>query len=523
MADVLPDADGGTSLFQAGRNCWRIAGADRVALIVDAFDYFQVLRQVIIASERELLLIGWDFDFEIEMMPGQSDAEDLAPDGYPNQLGAFIEAVVARNPDLHVHMLKWNGAVIAAPGRVLPSLALRVFAGDRIHFSLDGHHPFGACHHQKIVVADDSFAFCGGIDATEDRWDTSQHQSGDPRRVRKNGMPSEPWHDATMALSGPAASDLADLSRQRWLRATGDELKGPDGANALAWPEGLKVAVRDVRVAIARTEPPYDGNDLVNEIERLYLDGIAAARDTIYIESQYFSASSICEAVEARLREEDGPEVVIINPEAAKSELEDRAMHALRGRMIERLHAADPGGRFRIFYPVNAADEPIYVHAKIFVVDDRLLRIGSSNMDDRSLGFDTECDVAFEDGENAKEAIRAFRARLLGEHLGIAPEIVTRTQRETGSLIAAIDQLNRAEGRGLREIARMKEDVVGAFLADTRLFDERYLPGETTSAGRGLRPRHLVIAGTAFGLGLLGWLAFRRWTHLTRDARQEAR
>jgi phospholipase D1/2 len=200
------------------------------------------------------------------------------------------------------------------------------------------------------------------------------------------------------------------------------------------WPGGLEVALRDVDVAIARTEPPYDGTSLVNEIERLYLDGIAAARETIYLESQYFAAESLCDAIEARLREPGGPEIVVLNPEAALAEFEDSAMHPIRGRMIERLRAADAEDRFRIWHPVNAAGEPIYVHAKVMVIDDLLLRIGSSNLNDRSMGFDTECDIAIEGvEETTREAILSFRHRLVAEHLGTTPDAVAEAWAARGT------------------------------------------------------------------------------------------
>ena len=508
----MDDAKPATTLFEEGRNCWRVARAERVGLIVDAAAYFAALREALIAARREVLLIGWDFDFEIDMLPGEGDEDGLAPDGFPNALGDFLEAVVERSPELRLYILKWNGAVIAAPGRFLPVLKMRVWGSDRIHFALDGHHPFGACHHQKIVVVDDALAFCGGIDATDDRWDTSEHKPDDPRRVRKDGSPSEPWHDATTALTGPVAEALGELSRMRWNRATGEELEDPDGAGEAAWPDDLPVAAQDVDVAIARTEPPYDGGPLVNEIERLYLDAIAAARDTIYLESQYFAATSITDAVERRLREPDGPEVVVINPQAALEAFEDSAMHPLRGRMIEQLQAADRDGRFRIWNPVNAAEEPIYVHAKVLAVDDWLLRIGSSNIDDRSLGFDTECDVAFEGHDpNTAKAIVLFRDTLLAEHLGTSPEAVERMRAEKGSLIGAIEALLAPEGRGLRPIEPMPEGPLDRFLADTRLLDPRFWPGQSSEAGQGIRPRHLAIALVAVGLGAAGWLAWRRW------------
>ncbi len=497
------------TIFEPGRNCWRVARADAFALIVDAADYFAALRRVMIAARRQLLLVGWDLDFEIEMLPGESDAAGLAPDGYPNAIGPFVAEIVARTPGLQVHMLKWNGALAIAPGRIVPALKLKFMEDERIHFALDGHHPFGACHHQKIVVADDALAFCGGIDVTEDRWDTSEHAPDDPRRVRKDGSLAPPWHDAMTAVTGPAAAALGELSRERWARATGGALEPPEGPGADLWPEGLTPLGRDVDLAIARTEPPFDGDPLVDEIERLFLDQVAAARKWIYIESQYFAAESIVAALEGRLAEPDGPEVVVINPERAFSELEDKAMHVVRGRMIERLEAADPGGRFRIYTPVNAAGEPIYVHAKVFVTDDRVLRIGSSNLDDRSMGFDTECDVAAECDGARSETIAGVRARLLGEHLGVGAEAFAAAQAG-GSLIAAIERLN-GPGRGLRRIERMPEGRIGRWLADTRVLDPRFRRGEGSAAGRGPRPRYIAAALGLAGAGVAAWLLLRAW------------
>ncbi len=497
------------TVFEPGRNCWRVARADAFALIVDGADYFAALRRVMIAARRQVLLVGWDLDFEIEMLPGQSDEAGLAPDGYPNAIGPFVAEIVARAPELQVHMLKWNGALAIAPGRIMPALKLKFMEDERIHFALDGHHPFGACHHQKIVVADDALAFCGGIDVTEDRWDTSEHAPGDPHRVRKDGSPAPPWHDAMTAVTGPAAAALGELSRGRWGRATGDALDPPDAPGADLWPEGLEPLARGVDVAIARTEPPFDGDPLVDEIERLFLDQIAAARKSIYVESQYFAAEAIVAALEGRLAEPDGPEVVVINPEKAFSGLEDEAMHVLRGRMIERLEAADPGGRFRIYTPVNAAGEPIYVHAKVFLTDDRVLRIGSSNLNDRSMGFDTECDVAVECEGARASIIAGVRARLLGEHLGVGAEAFAAAQAG-GSLVAAIERLN-GPGRGLRRIERMPEGLVGRWLADTRFLDPRFRRGEGTAAGRGLRPRYLASAAALVGAGVAGWVLWRAW------------
>ncbi|TGD60616.1 phospholipase [Tabrizicola sp. WMC-M-20] len=498
-----------TGFFNPDRNCWRVRQAERLALVVDGENYFAALRQVIRQARRELLLIGWDFDFEIEMLPGESDDDGNAPDGLPNQVGPFLEAVVEQAPNLHVYILKWNGAVIAAPGRLLSSVAVYVSSSDQIHFALDGHHPFGACHHQKIIVADNAFAFCGGIDVTENRWDTTAHLPNDPRRVGRDGSSLGPWHDATTALTGPVAEELGAVARTRWSRATGETLTAPDFAAGHIWPESLTVDATQVDVAIARTEPPYDGEPLINEIECLFLDSIRMARDTIYIESQYLTAQTICDALLDRLSANNPPEIIIINPEAALSGFEDQSMHVLRGRVMTRLENADHADRLRILSPVNSAGEPIYVHAKIMIVDDAILHIGSSNLDDRSMGFDTECDVAI---QGHPDLISGFREKLLSEHLDVSPAHFTDAVDREGSVIAAIERLNAPQGRRLRPIRVLPETWMGKILADTRLMDPRYDVRDNSNAGKGLRPRHLAMAAAGVAVGYIAVKLWRNWS-----------
>jgi len=316
--------------FTPDTNCWRVETADQLALIVDGADYFKHLREVMRAARHEVMLIGWDFDFEIDMQPGESNAQGLAPDGLPNALGPFLEAVVEQAPDLHIYLLKWNGAMLIAPGRLLPAVRMAAFGSDRIHFALDSHHPFGACHHRKIVTADEDFAFCGGIDVTDTRWDTPAHLPEDPCRAGRDGELLPPWHDVTSATCGPVARALAEIARERWQRATGEALDIPQTGEFDIWPETLPVAAEGVEVAIARTMPPFDGRPLINEVEELFLDSIRAAQHAIYIESQYFAAEGLCEALEARLAETGGPDIVIVNPLEALSQFEDDAMNSLR-------------------------------------------------------------------------------------------------------------------------------------------------------------------------------------------------
>lgn len=409
-----------------------------------------------------------------------------------------------RSPDLEIYLLKWSGGALIAPGRTLPAARIKLLSPAQVHLAFDGHHPIGASHHQKIVTIDDSLAFCGGLDMTDGRWDTPQHASGNPLRRLKDGEIAQPWHDVTTLMSGPAAAALSAISRIRWLRAEGENLDQDFRPGQDRWPKGVAAQFRDIPVAIARTEPPGRNHPIIAEIERLYLDSIAAARRVIYLESQYFASCSIARAVAARLAEPDGPEIVVINPRAAQGMVEDEAMHVPRSRLIHEMRAADRYDRFRLLYPVNAAGEDIYVHAKVTIVDEDFLRIGSSNIDRRSMGFDTECDVALRaDSDEDRKTIRALRDRLLAEHLGRDPAEVAARIDDTGSVIAAIDALNRADGRGLRQIHPRRESLMGKFLANTRIFDPRYRHSAT--ARLGLTSRHVMLGAALAVAGLALW------------------
>ena len=497
--------------FTPGRNCWRVDPADRFSLIVDGQAYFRTLRQALLAARHLVVMIGWDFDFEIDMLPGESDAEGNAPDGMPNQVGPFLDALVERRPDLDIYLLKWSGGVLIAPGRALPALRIKLMSPDQIHLAFDGRHPIGACHHQKIVVVDDALAFCGGIDVTAGRWDTRDHRSGDPRRRLRSGEIAQPWHDAAAMMSGPAARALGELARSRWLRANDAPLPEPVPEPVDLWPEGAAVDFRDMPVAIARTEPPERDTPGVAEIERLYLDAIASARRCIYIESQYFASGSITRAIAARLIEPDGPEVVIVNPEAAQGAIEDAAMHVTRSTMMLALQARDRFRRFRMVSPVNAADESIYVHAKLLIVDDMHLRVGSSNIDRRSMGFDTEADVAVIAREPADRArIRAIRSALLAEHLGVSVEEVEAAVEDCGGLIGAIDRLNAQGPRRLEVLIPRDPGPVGRLLSRSRFFDPRYR--RSARSRLGLTNRHLLwaLGGAAVAGALLARARYRR-------------
>ncbi len=455
------DVDANT--LEPGRNCWRIAPASRAAVIVDAADYFEAARTAMLKAERRIMLIGWDFDARIRLAPGDHMT-----------IGQFVLSLVKRRPELEIYLLRWDMGAIKSLFRGTTILTLaRWMLHRRIHTKLDGHHPTGASHHQKIVVIDDCFAFCGGIDMTADRWDTREHADGDPGRRRPNGKRYDPWHDATTALEGPVAEALGELARERWRCASGQELPPVPGGTD-CWPDGLATGFTDAAIAIARTRPAMPDLPEVREIEQLYLDQIAAAERHIYAESQYFASRRIAEALARRLAEPNGPEIVLVNPTRADGWLEQVAMDTARARIFQALRRRDPHGRLRLYHPCTARGVPIYVHAKILIVDDRILRVGSSNLNNRSLGLDTECDVTIDTrlaaNESAGPAIRAVRDGLLAEHLGVTADAVAARLDECGSLIATIEAL-RGPGRSLRPYEVPDLNEVEAWLADHEVLD----------------------------------------------------
>ncbi len=447
-----PDSGSAPSVIAVeGRNCWRRACASRVALLCDGAAYFSAFAAAVQRAERSILIVSWDIDSRLDLRLEAS--VDL-----PGNLGGFLNAVVSRRPALHAHVLSWDFAMIYALEReALPVFKLGWRTHRRLHFRLDGDHPIGASQHQKIVVVDDKVAFVGGLDLCDCRWDTCEHRAGDPRRVDAAGRPYAPFHDVQIAVEGAAAAALGDLVRERWRRATGERLEPPRVATD-PWPPGLVPDLEHVTVAIARSDPALHGRPEVREVERLHLDAIAAAERTIYVENQYLTSVVIGEALAARLGDPHGPEIVVIAPCVCSGWLEEGTMGVLRARLLRRLRDADRFGKLRAYYPVvpDLGAARINVHAKVMVIDDRFLRVGSANLSNRSMGYDSECDVAVEAEGAPRRAARiaAVRDRLLAEHLGVSPADVTAAVAAHGSLVAAIDAL---APRALRALVRIDD------------------------------------------------------------------
>lgn len=467
-----PDPGSGLPpILEPGRTCWRIEDARRLGVIVDAENYFATVKAAMRRARRSIYITAWDFDARVRLMPQSRRPRR------PDRLGNLLNWLATTRPELSIHVLKWDYAELFDLARWSHPFMLRNWLSHRrVHYRLDGDHPTGACHHQKIVVIDDALAFCGGLDITANRWDTRAHRAHERLRRQPDGKRYEPFHDVMMAVDGEAAQALGDLFRARWTRATGEALAAPHPVPDDPWPPGLEPLLRDVRVGISRTDPACNGRDEVREVEALYLEAIAQARRSIYMESQYFASDAVAEALKARLAEEDGPEVVVVNPVRTTSWLENTVMLGARARITRELREADRHGRFGLYVAKTDDGACITVHAKVMVVDDRLLRIGSANLNNRSMGLDTECDLALEappgpEGAEVRKAIVRTRDDLIAEHLGVPRERVTAEIRRTGSLIRCIENLNTPEGRTLELHAEPEPGLLASAVADARVFD----------------------------------------------------
>ncbi len=465
--------DRNESLLSPGRNCWRVETAGRFAVLMENAAYFDALRSALGKARRSIVILGWQFDPRTRLDP------QSAHDDHQAQIGHQLRMLVRANPELDVRLLIWKSPLlIAASQGFYPHRARGWFRKRMVEFRLDPPPVLGACHHQKIVIIDDAVAFCGGGDISTDRWDSDEHLDGDPRRCQPSGIISPPRHEVMAVVDGAAARALGDLARERWFRSTGERTLA-DQVDSDPWPEGIEPDLRDTPVAIVRTEPAAGGRTEVRENEALHLDAIRRAKRLIYLENQYFTSPVLAAALAERLAEEEGPEIVLVSTGASPSWFDRLTMDTARSEVLFRLEQADRHNRFFAFAPHTRLGERIIVHAKVSIYDDAVLRIGSVNLNNRSFGFDTECDIAAEPEDAAgRDAIRRFRHRTIGHWIGI-----------DGAAFGAVEAITGTVGEAIHRFDTGRMKLLGAAPPSQleRLIAEFQL-GDPTSTRDAFRP-----------------------------------
>jgi phosphatidylserine/phosphatidylglycerophosphate/cardiolipin synthase-like enzyme len=468
-------------LLRAGETCWRSAEGGRVKLLIDGEAYFAALEAALRSARRSIHLLGWSFDPRTRLTPG----------GEP--IGHLLIRLAEASPALDVRLLVWRSALpISATQDFFPHRAKRWFAGTRVRFELDAAVPLGACHHQKVVILDDAVAFVGGADIADDRWDAPEHLDDDPRRIGPGGRRHGPRHEAMALVDGDAAVILSDLFRRRWRRSVGEvgEPAPAVGAGEV-WPEDLAPDFEGERLGVARTVPAWRLSDPVREIGALALEAIADARRLIYMENQYFTWPLAVEALAARLAEPEGPEVVLLCTAQSPSYFDRLTMDRARSTALWRLKSSDIFGRFTAVAPHTLGGEPVIAHSKLMVVDDRLLRIGSANLNNRSHGFDTECELAVEAETDAQcAALEASRDALAGHWIGRTGAEVAEMRALSGSLAEALWALDA--GARLKPLEARRLGLFGEWVADFHIGD----PTGVADSWRPAQRRQGLLAAT---------------------------
>ena len=366
-----------------------------------------------------------------------------------------------------VRVLLWAGPPLPVfqPSRNLAEDVRRQFTDNsRVRCLLDGRERTLHCHHEKIVIVDDTVAFVGGIDLTNlsgDRWDRTAHP---PRGAIG-------WHDVATKLTGPIVADVAEHFRQRWHEVGGEVLPAPE----IAPP-----AVDGVTVQMIRTVPEHTYRFAPRgefSIADAYLRGLRAAERLIYLENQFLWSTEIVQVLVDKLRHPPSPDfrMLLILPTRPSS-----GRDTTRGQ-LGCLLEADDGRRHLLAGTLTAHSDhrtdPVYVHAKVGIIDDHWLTIGSANLNEHSLFNDTEVNVLIRDSAVAT----ATRLRLWAEHLEMPRSAID------GDPTAVIDTI-------WKPVARTQSDRVQAALAPTHRLAR--LPAVSRRTERLMGPaRGLLVDG----------------------------
>jgi phosphatidylserine/phosphatidylglycerophosphate/cardiolipin synthase-like enzyme len=460
-------------LLIPGSTCWRVERAGRAALFIDMADYFKAARGAMAKATRSVHLLNWAFEPDTLFDPPPNPSADDT-----DRFGRFLRRLAKERPEVDVRLLCWKSALpVAATMNFFPLRDRRFFADSAVKFVLDGELPLGAAHHQKMIIVDDAVAFCGGGDIAPDRWDTPRHLDDDPRRARtpSDTRQFDSRHEVMAIVDGEPAAALGELFRERWRRATGEVLAQSPPPPPVAWPDGVSPVFRKVDVGVSRTSAPWRGFQAIREGEALTFASIALARRCIYLENQYFTSPIVAEALAARLEEPDGPEVILVSTEHSPSYFDQMTMDRTRAGFIRRLKTADRHGRFHAYCPVTTLGRVIIVHAKLAIIDDWMLRVGSANMNNRSMGFDTECDLTLDASKANEGASRVeignIRTTLLAHWLGCPAQAMDEAIESHGGVGPAIEALRESGHCRLRPLEPVALGPLASFISTFHIGD----------------------------------------------------
>jgi phosphatidylserine/phosphatidylglycerophosphate/cardiolipin synthase-like enzyme len=362
---------------------------NQLDVLVDGAEALPAVAAALAAARSHVHITGWHLAAHFELVRGEP----------PVVLGRLLAELAER---VDVRVIVWAGAPLPAfhPTRKEVTAGVHNLVRDtRIRCVTDPReHPFH-CHHEKTVIVDDEVAFVGGIDMTDlagDRFDSGEH----PARRRLG------WHDVATRLRGPAVTDVAAHFALRWREVAGEQLAAPRPQ-----PPAGSSTVQVVRTIADDMYDAVPAGDF--RILESYVRALRSAREYVYLENQFLWAPEIVDLLAEKLRSppSDGFRLVVLLPRQANNGQDDT-----KGQLGRLLDADDGAGRLlaaTLRSLTGTRADPLYVHAKVGIVDDRWLTVGSANLNAHSLLNDTEMNVVTDDAELA----RSTRERLWAEHL----------------------------------------------------------------------------------------------------------
>ena len=414
FSDEPPDE----SNWWAAEPWWFPAGTPprphtKVLVHIDGQETFRAAWQAIRNAKHSVWLADWAMSADMDLVRGEDRATIAAVARAKGSGYSVLNLLTDVAAEVDVRVLLWRGSLLFRPRATLARRNLKRLrrANPAMHGLVDKHVRIAHCHHQKIIVVDGRIAFVGGLDMTDhdiDRWDTTAH----PMRAGFN------WHDLCFQLEGEAASDVARNFAQRWHAVGHDNLQAPP---APADDPGHGVPAQIIRTIPAGNYPFAPRGEY--GIAWAYRQALGQARRFIYLENQYLWSPAVVNELIAALRRNDDPtfRIVLVLPAKPNIGKRDTDLH-----VRQLLEADGDRGRVLIFtlYTARAEErlawayKPVYVHAKVAIVDDLWCTVGSANLNERGLEGDSEINVQVLDSELA----RNLRLRLWAEHLGVPPE-----------------------------------------------------------------------------------------------------
>ncbi|QWV94946.1 phospholipase [Geomonas oryzisoli] len=476
------------NILKAGTNCMGIYGVEETGVLVDAEDYYRAFYHTALAARSYLLLAGWQFDSEVRLLRGDEEHGSVGDTRFLQ----FLERLCQANPQLSIYILAWDfSAVFSLEREWFQDIIFNWTTNKRMHFRFDSVHATGATHHQKFVIADGSVAYLGGMDICSSRWDDRRHLKENPDRVDVDGTRYGSYHDIQTYHTGEVVTVLLDLFRQRWRDSGGGELRLKQAGSLTPSLSAGAFPLPANRVALCRTvaRTPLTDQREVHEIRHLFVDAIMAAQNLIYLENQYFSSQVVFWSLVARMSMADRPPLQIIMMLPDRLPLTEELFLGLpQMRMIRALQqvAQQTGHRLSVYSSAemdHGTRKMTFIHSKLLLVDDRFMTIGSANATNRSLGLDTELNVAWEAGlcggeEEMIGAIRGLRASLLAEHAGLLGSGEDWRFEEVESLSRTLEHL--ADDRDAR-LCRYQPDTT---------FENSDLPDVLEPIQRVVDPEH---------------------------------